>query len=268
MEDQDLMLLLEKIYRDRNFDLREYKKTSLKRRIERRLRATKSKSYKDYMKVLDSDPREYDKLLDDLTIKVTEFFRDPQAFQVVKELILPQILAAKEKAKDYTIRVWSAGCASGQEPYSIAMLLAEKLGPRLEDFEISIYGTDVNEGVISEARRAEYREESVSGVKQGFLDKYFTYNGKYKLKREIRQLVKFGRHDLATDPPISHLDLLICRNVAIYFSRSLQDKVFMTFHYALNKGGFLLIGKAEVVTGEAAKLFKMVNREWRVYQKL
>ena len=287
-EEQDLELLLDKIHRNTSFDFREYKKTSLKRRIGTRLQATKASSYRDYMAILDANPTEYERLLRSLTIKLTEFFRDAEAFQVLEEIVLPELIGRQEDRETRrqgdreiltvspppplspspSLRIWSAGCASGEEPYSVAILLAEILGPRLADFEISIYGTDVDEEVITRARRAEYEAARVAGVKKEWLDRYFTYNnGKYKVKGKIRRLVKFGLLNLVSDPPISRLDLLLCRNVLIYFSRELQERLFMRFHRALNEGGFLVLGKAEVPIGPAQGLFKQVNRGWRVYQK-
>ena len=285
---RDLELLLDKIHQNTNADFREYKKTSLKRRIGTRLQATKANSYGDYMAVLDADPTEYDRLLRSLTVKVTEFFRDAEAFKVLEEIVLPELISRQGDKETRGqgdshrvspspplplspsphLRIWSAGCASGEEPYSVAILLAEKLGPRLADFDISIYGTDVDAETITRARRAEYEPARVAGVKKEWLDRYFDKNGKYKVKGEIRRLVKFGLLNLVSDPPISRLDLLLCRNVIIYFSRELQDRLFMRFHRALNQGGFLVLGKAEVPTGPAQALFRQVDREWRVYRKV
>lgn len=268
-EDADLTLLLDKIYRDRNFDLREYKKASLKRRIEKRLRAHKVGSYKDYIQILDTIPDEYERLLDVLTINVTGFFRDPDIFTAIEQLVIRKIISAKESSKDRTIRIWSAGCSSGEEPYSIAIILMENLKGEVENYKIYIFSTDIDRNILIRARKGEYKQSNLSGVRKELLDKYFTCAyGTCKIIKQVRDLVIFGTHNIVSDPPISHLDFLICRNVLIYFSRDLQDRIFMSLHYALERGGFLTIGSSEVISGEAQKFFKQIGKGLPIYEKI
>jgi chemotaxis methyl-accepting protein methylase len=265
--EQELRALLDKIYQDRGFDFRQYREKSLRRRLERRLYATKAGSYREYMALLDRDSDEYGKLLDVLTINVSEFFRDPGAFAILSEVVLPEVVSFAESDNEGTIRIWSAGCASGEEPYSIAILLAEVLGPKLKDFHITVYATDIDEASLLKARRGEYDAEAVSKLPKELAEKYLGSEGQYSIRHEIKQLIDFRQHSLVTDEPFTCLDLVACRNVVIYFDRDLQEKVFTSFYRGLRQGGFLLLGKAETLIGEAARLFHTVNKQWRVYEK-
>ncbi len=264
-EDRELEALLQKIFEERGMDFREYKRTSLRRSIQKRLDANNLGSYADYMKFLDSNPNEYAKLFDTLLINVTEFFRDPEAFEVLRKKIIPAIISKKKKGD--SIRIWSAGCASGEEPYSLGILLAEKLGEAMNDYEIRIYATDIDENAIAEARRGIYSESKLKNVRHEYLDKYFSReNDDYRVNKTIRHIVFFGRQNLTSDAPISHLDLIVCRNVLIYFNLELQNKILMRFHYALNRDGYLFLGKSESML-IGSRLFNHVDKKWRLFQK-
>jgi two-component system CheB/CheR fusion protein len=264
-ETKELEVLLQKIFEERGMDFREYKRASLKRRIQKRLEANNLTSYAEYMKLLDSSPEEYAKLFDTLLINVTEFFRDPEAFEVLEKEVIPQIISRKKKGD--SIRIWSAGCASGEEPYSIGILLAEKLGESIYDYEIRIYATDIDENALIEARSGIYDENKLKNIKKEYLDKYFTReNGRYRISKTIRQMVIFGRQDLTKDAPISHLDLIVCRNVLIYFNHNLQNKLMMKFHYALDRDGDIFFGKSESML-VGSKLFKPVAKKCRIFKK-
>ncbi len=264
-ENKKLDFLLQKLFEERGMDFREYKKASLKRRIQKRLEANRLTSYEEYMKLLDATPDEYTKLFDALLINVTEFFRDPEAFQVLEKKILPEIISKKKKGDP--IRIWSSGCASGEEPYSVGILLAEKLGRSIQDYEIKIYATDIDENTLIEARKGVYSENRLKNVKPGYIEKYFTReNGGYRINRNIRQIVIFGRQSLTSDPPISHLDLILCRNVLIYFNLELQNKLMIKFHYALDRDGYIFFGKSESML-VGSKLFNPISTKWRFFQK-
>lgn len=261
----DLDALLQRIFEDRGYDFRDYKRASIARRISKRLCANHLKTYEEYMEFLGKHPEEYARLFDTLLINVTEFFRDSEAWQVLNDEVIPEILASKQEGD--SIRAWSAGCASGEEAYSIAMLLSSRLGDAVEDYEIRTYATDIDESAINEARNGAYTADRMKNVSEEQIGKYFSEDGDtYKIKRSIRSMVAFGRQDLITDAPIPHLDLLVCRNVLIYFKLELQRRITFKFHNALNKNGYLFFGKSEyMLTG--SKLFFPVNKRWCIFEK-
>jgi len=265
---QGFLALQKKIFKERGLDLSQYREKYLKRRIDVRMRETRAQTYLEYMIVLKRDPSEYDRLLDALTINVTQFFRDGGTFKIIKDDVLRKIISAKQKKNKKIIRVWSAGCASGEEPYSIGILFNEILGSKVDCFFISIYGTDSDANSLEKARAAEYENNSASEVEEIILRRYFRYDGKYKLKEEIKQMVKFKHHDLISDEPLTHVDIILCRNVIIYFSKELQQKLFKKFYEGLNKGGYLILGKTESLRGEPARMFQLVNMSERIYQKV
>jgi chemotaxis protein methyltransferase CheR len=249
-------------------DLSQYKEKCLKRRIDVRVRATGAHTYLDYMAVLKKDPTEYDRLFDTLTINVTNFFRDKSTYRVIEKTVIPELISSKKKEGKRIIRVWSAACASGEEPYSMAILFNKILGERIGDYLISIYATDIDEKVMEKAKRGEYGAGNLSKVDEKILKQYFNRNLKYSLKKEIKQMVRFKRHDLISDRPLAHLDIILCRNVLIYFSRDLQVKLFDKFYEGLNRGGYLILGKTESLAGETVKLFQPVSIRERIYQKI
>jgi len=267
-EEQQFIALKAKILKDRGLDFGQYKPNYLKRRIAVRMRAHGVESYREYMKILDSDTLEYNKLMDCLTINVTQFFRDPATFEALEKVVLPQLVSDKQNRKSRVIRAWSAGCASGEEPFSLAILLSEVLGNKLRDFTVSIYATDIDEESLKKAERGEYEGLSMEGLKKEYLDRYFTYAGRYKIKDEIKRSVRFKRHDLISEKALTHFDIILCRNALIYFSRDMQEKLFTQFHQGLNKEGYLVIGKTETLTVEAMKMFRAVDVRERIYQKL
>ena len=263
--DGNLDVLLQKIFDERGYDFRDYKRASIVRRINKRLYENQLKTYEDYLEFLDRHPEEYARLFDTLLINVTEFFRDPEAWDALGTEVIPRILACKRKGD--SIRVWSAGCASGEEAYSIAILLSDKLADAIGDYDIRIYATDIDEPALHEARKGTYPAARLKNVSEEQIEKYFTReDDTYKAKRNIRQLIVFGRQDQITDAPISHLDLIVCRNVLIYFKLELQSRIIAKFHYALNKNGYVFFGKSEsMLTG--SRLFFPINKNWRIFEK-
>jgi len=232
-----------------------------------RLRATGAHTYPEYMAVLKKDHSEYDRLFDTLTINVTNFFRDKSTYRIIEETVIPELVSSKKREGKKIIRVWTAGCASGEEPYSMAILFHKILGERIGDYLISIYATDIDDKIMEKAKRAEYEAGTVSEVDEKILRRYFNCNLKYNLKEVIKQMVRFKRHDLISDRPLAHLDIILCRNVLIYFSRELQMRLFGKFCEALNKGGYLILGKTESLAGQSAGLFQPVSIRERIYQK-
>ena len=267
-DEQTFHALRKKILKEKGLDLGQYKEKCLKRRIDVRVRATGVHTYLDYMAVLKKDPLEYDRLLDTLTINVTRFFRDRATYRVIEDKVIPELISSKKKEGKKIIRVWSTACASGEEPYSMAILFHKILGDRIGDHLISIYATDIDGNVMKKAKRGEYEAGALSEVDEKILKRYFNRNRKFGVKEEIKQMVRFKRHDLISDRPLAHLDIILCRNVLIYFSRDLQMKLFDRFYKALNQGGYLILGKTESLAGESAGLFHPVNIRERIYQKI
>jgi len=261
---KDMQNLLEKIYQDRGFDFREYRESTLTRRLGRRLRARGAETYAHYACILDKDPGEYDKLFNDLTINVTGFFRDQAAFKALEESVIPALV--RKRARD--IRIWSAGCASGEEPYSIAMLLMEMLGSEISSRDITILGTDIDIQVLKRAREGVFTPKEVQGILPALLDKYFVSGNKgFHVKPALGRIITFEEHNLVSDFPYREMDLVVCRNVLIYFLPQLQTQVLERFHAGLGKGGFLLLGKAEVPVGKARELFRCVDKKAKLYRK-
>jgi len=261
---KELQCLLEKVYRERGFDFREYKESTLTRRLGRRLRARGAETYADYAGVLDQDPTEYDKLFNDLTINVTSFFRDDVAFRALEKVVLPTLITSSP----HPLRIWSAGCATGEEPYSIAMLLLEMLGTMVDEFEITIVATDIDAKALDRAQEGLFGPKAVEGIRPAWLERYLVAKGEdFRVRSALRSLVTFEVHALGSDPPYRDLDLVVCRNVLIYFTPTLQTRVLQGFHEGLKAGGFLLLGKAEVPMGETKGLFQCVDRKAKLYRK-
>jgi two-component system, chemotaxis family, CheB/CheR fusion protein len=266
----DLEVLLDYLRRSRGFDFTGYKRTSLGRRIERRMQTVGADSYLGYLDHLEVDPEEFTHLFNTILINVTSFFRDPPAWEYLSAEILPKLAA--DKRDDEPIRVWSAGCASGEEAYTLAMAIAEALGPEVVRERVKIYATDVDEDALNEARQARYTDKHVDGVPPELLERYFERNGQgdgqgYVFSKELRRSVIFGRHDLIQDAPISRIDLLVCRNTLMYLNSDTQSNVLARFSFALREGGYLFLGKAEMLLAHS-NLFTAVDLKRRVFRKV
>ena len=257
--------LLEKLSSDHAFDFREYKPTSLARRIRVRMQHVRVDTFDDYVTYIERHPGEHVALFNTILINVTAFFRDLEAWQVLGEEIIPRLV--DEAADSRSLRLWSVGCSSGEEAFSAAILLAEHLGDRAADFNVKIYATDVDEEALNTARHALYRSDDLKEVPASFLEKYFSREGQaYRFRRDLRRWCIFGRHNVAQDPPLSHIDLLICRNALIYFTRDLQDRILARFHYAVIERGFLFLGRAESLLARS-RWFAPHNVKWRIFQR-
>lgn len=260
--EDDIQEILRLLLEQTGSDFRDYKRNTLLRRIERRMTVHKYKQLSEYCAFLREKPEELYELHNDILISVTSFFRDVDAFQALRR-VLEDIV--KPDASD--IRVWIAGCATGEEAYSIAIMLAEYLGNRIARYKIQIFGTDLYDSVLAIARQARYSKASVGSLEPRILDKYFIQvDGEYQLTQTIRNMVLFARHDLVRDPPFSHLNLVSCRNVLIYFNQTLQRNVLEAFHYGLEPNGILFLGKSETV-GNSDRLFMTVDRKARIYRR-
>jgi two-component system, chemotaxis family, CheB/CheR fusion protein len=244
-------------------DFASYKQSTVGRRIERRMTLRKAEDVGDYVSLLTSDPTELHDLYGDLLIGVTSFFRDAEPFEALKATVFPRIFEGR--SVHAPVRVWVAGCAGGEEAYSMAIAMLEFLGDRAARYKIQIFGTDIDESALSRARAAVYPSTIQLDVSQDRLRRFLATTDKgYQLHRQVRDLVVFARHNLGRDPPFSRLDLVTCRNVLIYMQPPLQKKVLRIFHYALNADGYLLLGTSESV-GETSDLFSLVDRKVKIY---
>src|SRR5579859_751812 len=265
MADLSLKDFLSQLAEERGLELRGYKHTTLDRRIRRRLAQLKIGGFQQYLDFIAGHPGEINDLLNTILINVTEFFRDPLAWQVLRENILPRI--TRDLRHGDSLRIWSAGCASGEEAYSTAITVAEHFGPKIEDYEIKIYATDIDDDALNTARRAEYPARLLRRVPHALRKKYFTGDKTMRLARGVRRLVIFGKSNLASDAPISHVRLLICRNVLIYFDSAAQERIMRRLHYALDPGGVLFLGKSESQL-RSASLFRPLDPKWRFFERV
>jgi chemotaxis methyl-accepting protein methylase len=265
-KNQAFQLLLDKIYEDRGMDFRHYHQSILKRRVALRMQANKIDSFSDYLMFLIKQPQEYDKLFAVLCINVSEFYRDPDVWKAVEALFL-KVIEQKNKENKKLV-IWSAACANGEEPYSIAIMIKELLKATQINIPVEIYATDIDPKALRICKAAEYAKHSVKNVKHEYLGLYFTsQNGLWKLKPEIQGMVSFKQLDLIASDYVNETDIVFCRNVFIYFSRSLQDQLLMKFYRSLNTGGYLVLGKTETMWIEAQEIFGEVDSKTRIYTK-
>jgi two-component system, chemotaxis family, CheB/CheR fusion protein len=263
--DRDLEVLLDYLRRSRGFDFTGYKRASLSRRINKRMQVVGVDGYLSYLDHLEVDPEEFTQLFNTILINVTGFFRDPPTWDYLRDEILPQLAADKRGGP---IRIWSAGCASGEEAYSLAMVTAEALGADTVRERVKIYATDVDEEALNQARLARYADKRMEGVPPDLLKRYFERNGDgYVFSKDLRRSVIFGRHDLIQDAPISRIDLLVCRNTLMYLNSETQSHVLARFSFALREGGCLMLGKAEMLLAHS-NLFSAVDLKRRVFRKV
>jgi chemotaxis protein methyltransferase CheR len=265
----ELELLLRYIAQERGIDCRKYKTNFLERRLASRMRAHHVSDYQSYLYILKKHPEELDALLDNLTINLTYFFRDQSVFEALRKEVLAPLIRERDHPGRRQLRLWSAGCATGEEPYSLAILLHQLLGASLPHWDITLLATDLDEKALAKARAGVYDAFSFREVSAQELSPYFTIqNGRYHLVPEVKSLVTFQRHDLLGDSYPSNMDVILCRNVLIYFTREQHDYIFTMFHRALKDGGVLVTGKTEIMLGPLAACFKAVNLREHIYRKV
>jgi chemotaxis protein methyltransferase CheR len=263
MEQRGFQLLKGMILKKLGLDCSYYREGYLRRRLELRMRARGMKSYWDYVKLLRTNSNEYEGLIKDLTVNYTKFFRDPDVFTYFRNTILTDLL---EKKKN--IRIMSAGCSSGEEPYTLSIILNEVLGSKISDYIVSIYAIDIDGKSLTKAVSGVYEENEISDIGKPYLDKHFTQKEKiYQVKDNVKRLVHFGKADLTQALTHRWLDVIFCRNVFIYFDKPAQAKILTRFHEALQSDGYLIIGKSEIIPNEVRNKFKLINTECRAYQK-
>jgi len=269
-EAQDLEALLEKVYRQGRYDFRGYKRSTVTRRLARRLHAAGVKTYREYMQFLDSCPEEYQRLADDLTIKVSGFFRNTGAFERLKNMVLPELLSHKEARGERTLNFWSTACARGEEPYSIAILLDMFLGQRRRDFAISVQATDISRWALDGAWAGIYSAKDVETLSPDVLRDYFLCRDKdYEIRADIRNTVSFSYFDLtSTDrPPYPGMDGIFCCNVLIYLQRQLQERVLNLLYDSLAAPGYLVLGEAETPTTSLDGRLECLDSKAKIYKK-
>ncbi|MFE1746358.1 CheR family methyltransferase [Coleofasciculus sp. H7-2] len=246
-------------------DFSHYKPTTLARRIQRRMLLYKLENLEDYARYLQDNPAEVKALYEEILIHVTSFFRDPEAFQLLKKQVFPTITQNKS---GFPIRIWIAGCSTGEEVYSIAICLLEFLENQATQPQIQIFATDISETAIDKARSGIYQENQMIDVSSERRRRYFNAieEGGYQISKAVRELCVFARQDLGSDPPFSNLDLISCRNVLIYLGETLQKRIVPIFHYSLNPTGFLLLGTSDS-TGKYSELFTSIDKKYKIYAK-
>jgi two-component system CheB/CheR fusion protein len=262
----DFENLLMYIRQSRGFDFTGYKRSTLMRRIYKRMQSVNLGSFTNYIDYLQVHPAEFNYLFNTILINVTAFFRDDSAWEYLGKQIIPNIMRCKKNGAQ--IRIWSAGCASGEEAYTLAMLIAEILG--VEDFRqwVKIYATDVDEETLQQARQGVYSAKDIQSIPLELRDKYFELVGEsYVFRQDLRRSVIFGRHNLIHDAPISRIDLLVCRNTLMYFNSEAQGQILARFHFALNDMGYLVLGKAEMLLMHA-NLFIPIELKNRIFTKV
>ncbi|HEX2723428.1 MAG TPA: CheR family methyltransferase [Gemmatimonadaceae bacterium] len=258
--------LLDYLKSTRSFDFTAYKKPTLMRRIRRRMSVVGLETFGDYRLYLENQPEEFAQLFNTVLINVTTFFRDTSPWEFLRDVALPRLL--EQKGRFDPIRVWSAGCATGEEAFTLAMILVNLLGLEAFRNRVKIYATDIDEDALVLARMATFTERDVDQIPAETLDQYFErLNGKFVFKKELRRNIIFGRHNLLKDAPISRVDILVCRNTLMYFNAPAQARILARLHFALNEGGYLLLGRAETLLAHSAT-FKPVDLKLRVFSKI
>ena len=247
-------------------DFIDYKVATIRRRILRRMNINRVNDLRDYVKLLHRNPQEVESLYRDVLINVTSFFRNPEVFDSLHEVVYPKVLADRPPSE--AVRVWVPGCSTGEETYSHAISLVETLSELRIEVPIQIFGTDLSENAIQKARAGVYKEGIANEVSEVRLRRFFhKIPGGYQISKSIRDMCVFARQNVFSDPPFSRMDLISCRNVLIYLSPILQKKVIPIFHYALKPNGFLLVGNTEGLLGSGAEIFDLVDRKSKIYQK-
>ncbi len=263
-----LSALLDQVRQQTGIDFSQYKSPTILRRLHRRMAASGAETLNGYLEVLHRHPEEYQHLVASFLINVTEFFRDPALFTYLQERIIPDIIErAGTREAPHEIRIWSAGCSTGEEPYSIAMLLADALGPDVLQFTVRIFATDIDADAVAFARRGRYPVGMLASVPEKLRTRYFTpVEGSYEIVKSIRTMLVFGEHDMGQRAPFPHIDLVFCRNVLIYFTPELQLHALQLFAFSLRDGGYLVLGNAESASALAVN-FGQVHSHLRVYRR-
>jgi two-component system CheB/CheR fusion protein len=265
-QDRDLDELLLMLKESRGFDFTGYKRSTLERRINHRIAIVGLATFAEYRDYLELQPEEFGQLFNSMLINVTSFFRDPLAWQALQERVIPELLSAK--GAKAPIRVWSAGCATGEEAYTLAIVLTEAMGADQFRERVKIYATDLDEDALHQARAGSYEASALADVPEKLVDTYFEAAGTRRaFRRDLRRQVIFGRNDLTHDAPISRVDLMTVRNTLMYFNAETQASIVRRFHFALSDPGYLFLGKAEMLLNHSER-FQPVDLRKRLFRKV
>ncbi len=261
----DINTIFELLLKETGVDFSHYKMPTIKRRVNHKMQQYGIKTIQEYVKLLLKKNNEIEILYTDLLINVTSFFRETETFQFLKTTLLPNIL--KSKSPEETLRIWVPACSTGQEAYSIAMIISELQENKTNKKPVQIFATDLSEDVIRDARNGEYSQSDVESIPKKYLSRYFTKVGdNYRIVKELREMCIFAPHNILRDPPFSRMDFVSCCNLLIYFDSAAQKKVFASLHFALNDTGYLMLGKAESI-GTSSQLFTLINNKFKIYSR-
>jgi len=257
---------LEQLREESGIDFSTYKQPTIQRRLQRRMAATSQATLTDYVRYVRRNPDERQRLIASFLIKVTEFFRDPELFTYLREQVLPELIAAARQ-RGGELRLWSAGCATGEEAYSLAMLVADLIGEDEGDANVRIFATDLDGAAVNFARQGIYPERALAAVPAAMVERYFTeHHGDFEVKKNLRGLLVFGEHDLGQRAPFPRIDLVLCRNVLIYFTAALQRRALQLFAFSLRASGYLVLGKSESIS-PLADFFSVDQARLKVFRR-
>jgi two-component system CheB/CheR fusion protein len=260
--------VLQSIFISRGFDIWDYNLSDLQNKISKRMSALNKLDLQEYAEYIASNPNEYKALFNTILGGESLFFRNPESWDFIRDSVLPKILQTVEDSPDKSIRIWSVGCSSGEEPYSLAIMLIKALKDSLSKYKIRIYATDIDEPSLTVASNGTYILDQLDEIPNGIKDNYFIHHGDlYTISPEIRRLLIFSKHNLVTDPPLANINLLLCRNVLMYLDPKLKPKIIQKLRYALNDNGYLWLGKGESHIDSNLYGLKPLNTEWRVFKK-
>lgn len=265
----NLNRFMAKVHEERGVDLSQYRPRYVERRVAVRLHNLGLNTYTQYANYLDAHPEEYQKLLSALTINVTQFFRDPTVYAVIRDTIVPEVLEQKKARKQRLIRVWSAGCATGEEPYSLAMAFLDGIERVKADQAIlTVIGTDIDRDALAVAKRGEYPLRNLHQIPHHLRTRYVERGAEtFTMTPEVSRVVRFQYLNLFADAPIHGIDVIVCRNVFIYFNRDEQERMLAVFRQSLVRGGFLVLGRSERLATSMSQEFELVNARERVYRR-
>jgi chemotaxis protein methyltransferase CheR len=276
MEKQKLKYILSILKEQRAFDFTGYHESMLERRVQKRINATNNKKIDDYLEYLNHHPDELDKLIDVFTINVSRFFRNSLSFEYIRKIIIPSIILKKIQANDNSLRVWSASCSYGEEPYSMAILINEFLKKEKISLNLNIIATDLDKNALKTASAGKYNYDSIKNAKYSIVDNYFTKKDDlFTISPEIKEMVQFSffdlldkKHSVPPDSIYGEFDIVFCRNVLIYFNLEYQELIFDKLYKSMNKNSYLVLGEAEVPVEAFKNKFKRENRIAKIYKKV